>query len=300
MKLAYFNDYRLGVVQGETIVDVSAAVADVPHVGPGDLISRVIENWATYKGKIEAASTGAGVALETVRLRAPLPKPGKMLFMVANYLENGALPKPNPINAFLKSPAAIIGDFDTVMLSEEPATIFHHEAEVGLVIGKRGANIPEGQAGDYIFGFLNSCDVSARNLGAPPMDTFFPVKSTHTGAPQGPYLVTKDEIKNHQDIHMKLWVDGQLRQDYSTSDMGYTIEHTIAWLSTVTTLNPGDVVSLGTNHQGLGALQNGEFVEMEGEGLGRLHFTVYDRLQRKWPVGVDQVMADRQARRTPA
>ena len=97
---------------------------------------------------------------------------------------------------------------------------------------------------------------------------------------------------------MQLWVNGQLRQDYSTSDMGYTIEKTISWLSTVTTLNPGDVVSLGTNHQGLGALQDGEFVEQEGAGLGRLRFTVRDRLQRKWPVGIDQEMADRQARRT--
>ena len=114
MKLAYFNDYRLGVVNGDTIVDVSSAVADVPHVGPGDLISRVIENWATYHSKIAAAAQGAGVPVSSVRLRAPLPKPGKMLFMVANYLENGALERPNPINAFLKSPAAVIGDLDKI------------------------------------------------------------------------------------------------------------------------------------------------------------------------------------------
>ena len=297
MKLAYFNDYRLGVVKGETIVDVSAAVADVPHVGPGDKISRIIENWATYKGKVEAASGGAGVSLESVRLRAPLPKPGKMLFMVANYLENGALAKANPINAFLKSPSAVIGDYETVTLTEQPATIFHHEAEVGLVIGKQAKNISEAEAKGVIFGYFNSCDVSARNLGAAPMDSFFPTKSTHTAAPQGPYIVTADEIPNPQDIKMQLWVDGQLRQDYSTSDMGYTIEKTVAWLSTVTTLNPGDVVSLGTNHQGLDALQNGEYVEMEGAGLGRLHFTIHDRLERKWPVGVDQEMADRVAGR---
>lgn len=297
MRLAYFNDYRLGVVKGDTIVDVSQAVADVPHVGPGDKISRIIEHWDTYRGRIEAAATGAGVPVETVRLRAPLPKPGKMMFMVANYLENGALKEPNPINAFLKSPSAVIGDYDTVILTEQPATIFHHEAEVALVIGKRAKNISEAEAREVIFGYFNSCDVSARNLGAPPMDSFFPTKSTHTAAPQGPYVVTADEIPNPQDIRVRLWVDGQLRQDYSTSDMGYTIEHTVAWLSTVVTLNPGDVVSLGTNHQGLGPLQDGEFVEQEGEGLGRLHFTVYDRLRRKWPVGIDQEIADRVAGR---
>ena len=300
MKLAFFNDYRLGVVNGDSIVDVSSLVQDIPHVGPGDLMTRLIERFDQYRPRIEQASKGAGVPLDSVRLRPPAPKPGKMVGMVANYLEHGARTHPSPINAFLKSPSAVIGDGDTIVMTDAPATIFHHEAEVALVIGKTAKNITEAQVAEHIFGYMNFCDASARNLGPPGSDTYFTVKSPHTFAPMGPYLVTREEIANHQDIHMRLWVDGTLRHDYSTSDMGYTIDHTIAWISSITTLNVGDVVSLGTNHQEIGPIQDGEHVEMEGEGLGRLHFNISDRLKRKWPVGIDHEMADRVAGRTRA
>ncbi len=92
MKIAYFDDYTLGVVRGDTIVDVMAAVRDIPHQGPHDLINAVIAQFATYRGRIEAAAaSGKPVPLASVRLRAPLPRPITIDCMAVNYLEDGTL-----------------------------------------------------------------------------------------------------------------------------------------------------------------------------------------------------------------
>lgn len=298
MKLAYFNDFTLGVVTGDRIVDVTSVVADIPRVGPHDLISRLIERFSEYRPRLEQAAAGAqGTPLAEVRLRPPLPKPGKILCMAGNYLENGTLAEPRPINAFLKNTHAAIGDGDTVVIPGAPATIFHHEAEGGLVFGRRASHVKASEAYDYVFGYMNFIDVSARGLGPEGMDAFFMGKSWHTFAPMGPYLVTADEVADPQDMHIRLWVDGELRQDYSTSDMGHKIPETIEWATSIATFNPGDMLSLGTNHQGLGPLQQGSRVEMEIEGLGRLHLSVTDGMGREWPKGVDRAMADRVAGR---
>jgi 2-keto-4-pentenoate hydratase/2-oxohepta-3-ene-1,7-dioic acid hydratase in catechol pathway len=298
MKLVFFNEFKLGVVKGQDVVDISEVVKDIPRVGPGDLMSRLIENFDDYRAAIEsAASSGKGVPLESVRLRAPLPKPGKILCMAGNYLENGTLTEPRPINGFLKNRNAVIGDGDTVILPPAPVTIFHHEAEAGLVIGKRASKVKAEDAYDYIFGYMNVIDVSARGLGPEGMDAFFMGKSWHSFAPIGPYLVTAEEVSDPQDMHIQLWVNGDLRQDYSTSDMGHKIPETIEWASSIATLNPGDVLFLGTNHQGLGSLQDGDQIEMGIEGLGRIHLNINENLKREWPRGVDRSVADRIAGR---
>ena len=298
MKLVFFNEFSLGVVDGEQVVDVSEVGKVIPRVGPGDLISRLIERFDDYRAGIEAAvSAGNGVPIDSVRLRAPLPKPGKILCMAGNYLENGTLAEPRPINGFLKNRNAVIGDHDTVVLPPAPVTIFHHEAEAGLVIGKKASKVKAEDAYDYIFGYMNVIDVSARGLGPEGMDAFFMGKSWHSFAPIGPYLVTADEVPDPQDLHIQLWVNGDIRQDYSTSDMGHKIPETIEWATSIATLNPGDVLFLGTNHQGLGALQDGDQIEMEIGGLGRIHLNVNENLKREWPRGVDRSVADRIAGR---
>ncbi|MEX2431400.1 MAG: fumarylacetoacetate hydrolase family protein [Dehalococcoidia bacterium] len=301
MKLAYFDDYRLGVVKDDHLVDVTDLVQEIPHVGPHDLISRLIEAFDQYRPRLEqAAAGGEGIPAARVRFRAPLPRPGKMVCMAGNFLENGTLKEPRPINAFLKNPDAVIGDGDTIHLPDAPATIFHHEAELGLVIGRKASRISEDEAYGCIFGFVNFIDVSARGIGPVGADTFLPGKSWHTFAPMGPFLVTADDMPDPkaQDTPVRLWVNGELHQDYSTSDIGHSVPKTLAWISSITTLNPGDLVALGTNHQGLGALQDGDEVVRETPGLGRLTLHVSDPLGREWPRGIDQEMADRIAGRT--
>ena len=280
MKLAFFNDFRFGVVKGDNIVDVTAAVSDVPHTGPGDLLSGVIARWDSLKGKIEAAAaSGSGVPVSSVRIRPPVPKPGNIVCMAVNYMENGTLPKKPQINAFHKAATAIIGPGDTMVLPDEPGTIFEGEAEMALVISKRADNVKAADAKDYIFGYMNFIDGSARGL---PSTGFFAMKSRATFAPIGPYLVTADEVTDPQNLPIKLTVNGQVKQDFNTNDMAHNIARCIEWASSVHVLEAGDILATGTNHRGLSSFMDGDNVTLEVQGLGKLEFNVKDDLKRTW------------------
>ena len=299
MKLLFFDDFKLGVLNSDQVVDVSAVVQDIPHTGPHNLISGLIERFDQYMAHLEeTASHSPGVPVSQVRVRPPLPKPGKVLCMAVNYMESDTLTEVPSIDAFLKSPNAVIGSGDTIVLADDQATVFEHEAELALVIGKRASKVKADDWSDYVFGYLNFIDVSSRGLGSPPMDSFFPTKSQHISAPLGPYLVTADEVADPQDLGVKLWVGGNLRQDFSTSDLAHKIPRCIEWTSSITTLEPGDIIATGTHHLGLGPLQDGDLIEMEIEGLERLVVHIRDDLKREWPRGIDQATADRVAGRT--
>ena len=282
MKLLYFDDFKLGVLKGDDVVDVSAVVRDIPHTGPHDLINGLIERFGDYRGRLEAAvSDGAGVPVAGVRIRPPLPRPGNIDCMAVNYMEDGTRSAPAPINGFHKSSSAVIGHGDTMLLPDVPATIFEGEAEVAVVIGKFAANVSAANAMDHVFGYTNFIDGSARAL-PPPGNTFFQVKSRATFAPMGPYLVTADEIADPQNLAVRLWVNGDCRQDFNTDDMAHDMARCIEWLSSIHPLLPGDVIATGTNHRGLSAFMDGDIVELEGECLGRLCIHVRDDLKRVW------------------
>jgi 2-keto-4-pentenoate hydratase/2-oxohepta-3-ene-1,7-dioic acid hydratase in catechol pathway len=282
MKLLYFDDFKLGVLKGDMVVDVSAVVQDIPHIGPHDLINGLIARFAQYRGRLEeAAARGNGVPVGSVRIRPPLPKPTTIDCMAVNYMEDGTLKEPAPINAFHKSPSAIIGHGDTMVLPDVPATIFEGEAELAVVIGKRASHVKASEAMDYVFGYVNFIDGSARGL-PPAGNTFFQMKSRDTFAPIGPYLVTADEIPDPHKLQIRLWVNGVLKQNFNTDDMAHKIPRCIEWLSSIHTLEPGDIVATGTNHRGLSAFQDGDVIELECEGLGRLRINVRDDLKRTW------------------
>lgn len=282
MRLAFFDDYRLGVAKGDAIVDVSAAVTDIPHLGPHDLMSGLIEHFAAYRNQLEtAALAGKAIPLASVRLRAPLPKPVNIDCMAVNYMEDGTRKEPAPINAFHKSPNSVIGDGDTMVLPDVPATVFEGEAELALVIGKRATRVRAADAMGYIFGYTNFIDGSARGL-PPAQNSFYQQKSRDTFAPLGPFIVTADEIADPHKLQVQLWVNGTLKQNFNTSDMAHQIPRCIEFVSSIHTLEPGDVLATGTNHRGLNAFQDRDRVELEVEGLGRLHILVQDALKRSW------------------
>ncbi|PYM24773.1 MAG: fumarylacetoacetate hydrolase [Candidatus Rokuibacteriota bacterium] len=282
MKLLYFDDFKLGVLKGDQVVDVSAAVKDLPHTGPHDLINAVIAGWEQAKGRIEdAAAKGKGVPVAGVRIRPPLPRPINIVAMAVNYMEDGTRSEPAPINAFMKSPTAIIGNDDTMVLPDVPATIFEGEAEMAVVIGKRASNVRAADAMSYIFGYTNFIDGSARGL-PPTGNTFYQMKSRDTFAPIGPCLVTADEIRDPHHVQIKLWVNGELKQNFNTDDMAHKIPRCIEWVTSIHALEPGDILATGTNHRGLSGFQNGDRIELETEGLGRLRFNVRDDLKRTW------------------
>src|SRR3978361_267112 len=223
MKLVYFDDFKLGVLKGDAVVDVSAEVKDIPHTGPGDLMNGLIEHWGSYKPRLEAAVAGAaGGAVSGGRIRPPAPGP-----------------RTTPTHA------------------------------------------TDGDPVSYVFGYMNVIDGSARGL-PPPGNVFFQMKSRDTFAPIGPYLVTKDEIADPQKLPIKLWVNGELKQDFNTDDMAHNIARCIEWASSIHTLEPGDILATGTNHRGLSSFMDGDVVELETQGLGKLRFNVRDEWKRTW------------------
>ena len=282
MKLCYFDDYRLGVIKGDNVVDITDAVKDIPHLHNRDLIIGLIDKWDSYKAKVEkAAADGKGVPLKGVRLRPPVPKPGNIVCMAVNYMEDGTLKEKPQINAFHKAATAVIGDGDTMVLPDVPAGIFEGEAEVALVIGKRATRVSQADAMKHIFGYTCFIDGSARGL-PPPGNVFFQMKSRDTFAPIGPCIVTADEIADPQNLNITLTNNGQVMQKFSTSDMAHQIPRCIEWVSSIHTLEPGDILATGTNHRGLNSFMDGDKIELTVEKVGTLHFNVKDEHKRTW------------------
>jgi 2-keto-4-pentenoate hydratase/2-oxohepta-3-ene-1,7-dioic acid hydratase in catechol pathway len=282
MKLAFFDDFKLGVVAGDSVVDVTDVVKDISRLGPQDVMRGVIERFDALEGKLaDAAAKGQGKPVSQVRFRPPLPRPENIICMAVNYMEDGTLAEPAPINAFMKSPSAIIGDGDAMVLPDMAATIFEGEAELAVVIGKRASHVKATDAMSYIFGYTNFIDGSARGV-VPPTNVFYQMKSRDTFAPIGPYIVTADEIKDPQKLQIKLTNNGVVMQNFNTDDMAHKIPRCIEWVTSIHTLQPGDILATGTNHRGLNPFQDGDTIELESAGLGRLRFNVRDDLKRTW------------------
>jgi 2-keto-4-pentenoate hydratase/2-oxohepta-3-ene-1,7-dioic acid hydratase in catechol pathway len=282
MKLMFFDDFKLGVAREGEVVDVSSAVKQIAHLSPQDLISAVITSWDVYREPLlEVSRAGVGVPLDSVRIRPPLPRPLNIDCMARNYLENGTLSEPPPINGFAKTPNSIVGHGDVMVLPDIPATIFEGEAELAIVIGKRAQNVPASEAFDYIFGYTNLIDGSARGI-PPRQNAFYQMKSRETFCPIGPFLVTADDVEDPQNLPVRLWTNGQLMQDFNTNDMAYDIARCVEFVSSIHTLEPGDLIATGTNHGGLHPFMDGDRVELEVGGLGRLSIDIRDDLKRTW------------------
>ena len=282
MQLALYNDYRLGVIRGDRVVDSMEALEGVAFHSPQEMMQMVIRGWSELGPKIEGVSGGKeGMALNDVRLRAPLPRPGQMVCLAGNYMEP-AYPERGEFNAFLKSTSAVIGHGDTVELPEAEAKVFHFEPELGVVIGKPASHLSQSNALEHVFGYTMFIDASARGLPG----GFFLGKSWHTFAPMGPALVTSDEVADPNKLALRMWVNGELRHDFSTGEMARFIPEVLEEVTKVLALEPGDVVSTGTHHFSLGPIGDGDTLRMEIEGLGpELAIKVHDPLKRSWDQG---------------
>jgi len=299
MKLVLFgDDFRLGVLKGDRVVDASSVGNDIPHLTPQQMMNGLIADFDKYRGRLEQlANSTQGTLVSQVRLRAPLPRPDRLVCMAVNYMEDGTRAEPAPISAFNKSSSSVIGDGDTIVLPSAQASVYEHEAELGIVIGKRASGIKAEDVYNYIFGYMNFIDVSCRGMGPQGRDTFFIGKSWDTFGPMGPALVTADEVPEPLNLQVRLWVQGELRQNYNTGDMAHKIPKMLEWITWITTLEPGDVIAAGTNHRGLGPLQDGDLVEIEIDGFGKLTNHVTDDLKRSWP---RETRSQREARQAAA
>jgi 2-keto-4-pentenoate hydratase/2-oxohepta-3-ene-1,7-dioic acid hydratase in catechol pathway len=262
---------------------------DVPSSSTPQLtMQAIIDHFDALRPRLERrARDGAALPLSAVRLRAPLPRPGKILACIANYWEHGAL-EARPLNMFLKNPDAVIGPGDTIVLPEltEP-WIFMHEAELALVVKGPAKAVKREHWRSAVFGYTGMIDVSARGEGRRTWKAgSWLGKSFDTFAPLGPCIATLEEIADPNNVHVQLWVDGQLRHNYNTDDMEHLVPELVEFASAIMTLNSGDLIACGTNHEGLGPLQDGEVVDVEVHGVGRMRLHVRDPLKRSWEKGI--------------
>jgi 2-keto-4-pentenoate hydratase/2-oxohepta-3-ene-1,7-dioic acid hydratase in catechol pathway len=290
MRLVLTSDDRIGVERDGGVVDVSAAFEDIRYRTARDRMPRVLSVFLDRRSQIEELAA-SGQPSQVSGLQAPVPLPPKLIACFGNYME-GSQRERQTQDMFLESPDSVIGPGGTVILPNHPATIFHHEAELGLVIGRRAKDLPaDERALDALAGYTCGIDVSARGMGR--MGPSRMGKSFDTFTPIGPAIVTTDEVPDPQNLRVTMKVNGELRQDYSTSDMEYSVVEVLSFITGYMTLVPGDVIICGTNHQGLGAMQDGDQLEMEIEKVGKLSVNVVDPQKREWERGIDQEMADR-------
>lgn len=277
MKLAFFNDYQLGAIKGDGIVDLSDALGDISYHTPQELMRMVIEDFDTLRSTFsDAAENGDAIALDSVNFKPPLPRPGQLVCLAGNYIEPDS-PTRGDFNAFLKSPTGIVATKETVTLPEADVTVFHFEPELAIVIGKTAKHLTEENALDCVFGYTQFIDVSARGLPG----GFFLGKSWHTFAPMGPVLVTADEVPDANALGVQLWINNRLQHDFSTNSMARFIAELLSEVTNVLTLEPGDVVSTGTHHEALTAVGDGDTVRLAIEGFGpALTVSVKDPLKR--------------------
>jgi 2-keto-4-pentenoate hydratase/2-oxohepta-3-ene-1,7-dioic acid hydratase in catechol pathway len=275
-----------GVLTERGVVDVGGGVPS--RHSPQATMAAIIDDFEALRPTLtRLAAEGPALPLSSVRLSAPLPRPGKILACIANYWEHGAL-EARPLNMFLKNPDAVIGPDDTIVLPEltEP-WIFMHEAELALVIKGPAKNVSRHDWRRAVFGYTGMIDVSARGEGRRTWKAgSWLGKSFDTFAPIGPCIATLDEIADPNDVHVRFWVDGQLRHNYNTDDMEHPVPELVEFAASIMTLHSGDLIACGTNHEGLGPLQDGETVDFEIDGIGRMRLTVRDPLKRTWEKGI--------------
>lgn len=290
MRLVLTGDDRIAVGRNGGFVDVSEAFSDIRYRTAKDRMPRVLAVLKERRAQVEAlAAQGSPAAVSS--FQAPVPRPPKLIACFGNYRE-GTDRERQAQDMFLESPDSVLAPDGTVILPNHPATIFHHEAELALVIGTRAKDLPaDERALEALAGYSCGIDVSARGMGR--MGPSRMGKSFDTFTPLGPAIVTTDEIADPQDLNVTLTVNGELRQEYSTSDMEYSVVEVLSFITGYMTLVPGDVIICGTNHQGLGALQHGDQVSMTIAGIGTLEVDVRDSEGREWARGVDQEMANR-------
>lgn len=225
---------------------------------------------------VTEASDLPSLPLAEVRLGPPITRPGKILGIGLNYVDHAAesemeIPK-QPI-VFLKAPSSFSGPFDDLLIPPG-ATKVDWEVELGVVIGSEARYLQnESEASAVIAGFLTAHDVSERAHQLEMSGQWTKGKSADSFAPTGPWLVTPDEVGDYSDLELRCWVNGELRQSGSTSDMIFGVDYIIYHLSQFMTLEPGDLIMTGTP-PGVGLstgtyLEPGDVVELEVSGLGR-------------------------------
>ena len=275
MKLATYTangQTRTGIVVGDAIIDSGVA---------GTMID-LIRDWDHLKGDLETkAAAGGGVPLTSVRLDAPVQRPGKIFAIGLNYADHIAESKmetPQRQVWFTKAQTSVNGPYDDIEIAKGTMTN-DYEVELVAIIGKGGKHVSADDAAGTIFGYCVGNDVTERmwQHGGPQWSLG---KSFDTHAPMGPWIVTADEVGDPHSLGLRCFVNGEQRQSSNTEHLVFNIWSQIEHLSVGMTLEPGDCLFTGTPG-GVGAamdprqfLQPGDIVRCEIDGLGHIEGTM--------------------------
>ncbi|GHO74483.1 gentisate 1,2-dioxygenase [Ktedonobacter sp. SOSP1-85] len=291
---------HLGILRNDEVLDVDLAGRALGLDVPDQMLT-LIEDYDRYLPALQTlmekaqlrsfrevktfSEIGAAHTLNEVRLAAPIPRPRKNIYCLAvNYkahAEETASQRdhkgqtPDIPVFFTKSPTSVNDPYGEIELDPQVSSELDWEVELGVIIGKRGKNIPEAEALSYVFGYTVLNDVTARDLQKRHKQ-FFKGKSLDGSCPMGPCIVTADEIADPHNLNLSLRINGETKQDGNTKMMIFNIKHAISVLSQGMTLEPGDILATGTP-SGVGFtrvppefLQEGDVMESEVEGIGVL------------------------------
>ncbi|MCW2948148.1 MAG: putative 2-hydroxyhepta-2,4-diene,7-dioate isomerase [Actinoallomurus sp.] len=257
------------LAEDDTLLDLSGVTRDID----ADFLATGLD-----RSRAAYAAGELPPIQNTKRVGAPLTRPGKVVCVGLNYRdhaeETDAEIPAEPI-IFMKAPNTVVGPGDDVLIPRGSEKT-DYEVELAVVLGGAARYLDSpAEARDLVAGYAISNDVSEREFQLERGGTWDKGKSCETFNPMGPYLVTADEIPDPQDLGLRLWVNGELRQDGSTKNMIFGVDHLIWYLSQFMVLEPGDVINTGTpagvalGRPGTPFLRVGDVVEIEIDGLGR-------------------------------
>lgn len=285
MKLVSFDDYQIGVLRDDGIVDITAVLPEVPGPLKPYRMNLLIEEWESLNPKItQMAGNDVALPADAVHLIAPVPAPRKVYAAPANYHAHRAEMAAGAGGAeaaigqhhsgefgmFLKSPSSLCGPKDKILRPYDDRLI-HHESELVIVMGKRGTAISLEDSLDYVFGYTCGLDITVRG----PEDRS-KRKSFNTFSPIGPYLITADEVSDPGKLEISLWVNEELRQHAFTQDLITDCPNLIANMSWVATMEPGDLLFTGTP-DGVGEIKPGDLVTIKISEIGEMSVFVGSR-----------------------
>ncbi|HUP82948.1 MAG TPA: fumarylacetoacetate hydrolase family protein [Candidatus Limnocylindria bacterium] len=268
---------NLGIVEGESVV----ATASLGHGVPGtmaELLQGFPDSLQVLQAAYRAAEQPETLALNSVELLAPVPRPGKIVAAGVNYAAHaaeGGRDAPDHPVLFAKMTTSVVGHGAEIRWSPGLTQFVDFEAELAVVIGRTCRRVGESAALGYVAGYTCLDDVSARDLQYSDKQ-FVRAKSLDTFCPMGPWLVTADEITDPQALRVRCLVNGEVMQDAPTSEMVFGVAALVSFCSQAFTLEPGDVIATGTP-SGVGwfrdpkrALKDGDEVVVDIEHIGRL------------------------------
>jgi 2-keto-4-pentenoate hydratase/2-oxohepta-3-ene-1,7-dioic acid hydratase in catechol pathway len=278
MKLARYDDDRLGVVRGELVHDVTAAQTEIrasaPYAMKGDAVIAALAQWRARIEEMAAKAPGRPVS--SVRLLSPVARPSKLVAAPTNYKAHieemaaraaSANLKPSPAigaaGLFLKANSSLVGPSEGVAI-RFPERRNEHEVELAIIFGKAGSDIPREKALDYVAGYCIGLDMTARGQE----DRSFR-KSIDSYSVLGPWMVTADEIADPDNVPLEIAVNGELKQRSNTSQLIYDCRKLIEWGSTFYTFYPGDVLFTGTP-EGVSPVKPGDVMVARIPSIGEM------------------------------